>query len=425
MPVDLKACFSDPLLNVMLFLSEVTLDHPDAISFATGSPQERFFDVQASLDSIRAYVEYRAEATGLPQDVVLNNLGQYDRTNGIINDLLVRHLAIDENIHVPPHAIMVTSGYQEAAAVIMMGLFEASQDVLLVSDPSYIGVTPLARILGVPVVSVPVSDDGFHVDALLAAMTEVRQSGKRPRAFYEVPDFNNPLGTSMPVATRLELLDALRANDMLIIEDNPYGMFAYDGERLPTLKSLDKNNSVLYIGTFSKTLFPNLRIGYLVADQPVQGTTHLLAEELSKVKGVNTVNTSSLLQAAVGGLLLGSNYSLSPLVRAKLPFYRANRDRMVACLNEEFGMSELRGLVRWQCPSGGFFLAVTLPFIFDEECFRTCASEYGLLCCPMSFFSLGHARDNQLRLSFSYVTPEQIDEGIRRLARFVRDRLRV
>ncbi len=423
MHINLKECFSDPVLNLMNFLSEVTLDFPNAISFATGSPKETLFDVKAAIGAIERYVNYRAEVTHTPPDVVLNDLGQYNRTNGIINDLIARHLAIDENIHVSLEAIMVTAGYQEAAALLMMGLFDVATDVLLVSDPAYIGFTGLARILGVPVVGIPVSDTGLRVDAVVAAVEKVKQAGKRPRAFYEVPDFNNPLGTSMPLATRHELLQMAYANDLLIIEDNPYGMFNYDGERLPTLKALDKDGVVAYIGTFSKTLFPNLRMGYLVADQQVHGKNHLLAEELSKVKGFNTVNTSSLLQAAVGGLLLNSNGSLLSIVEKKIPFYRANRDRMLMRLSEEFGTSELRERVQWNRPSGGFFLSVTLPFAFDEQRFHVCASQYGLLCCPMSFFSLGHVRDNQIRLSFSYVTPEQIDEGIRRLAQFVRAHL--
>ncbi|MCB8924056.1 MAG: PLP-dependent aminotransferase family protein [Ardenticatenaceae bacterium] len=422
MHIKLKKFYSDPLLDVMDFLSEVTLDFPNAISFATGSPMETFFDVESSIVALDRFVEHRARITNKPRAVIFNSLGQYNRTNGIINDLVMRHLAIDEDIHVPPEAIMVTSGYQEAMAILMIGLFDPLTDVVLVSNPTYIGTTGLAKILGVPIVPIHMDEAGLNIDILLAALEEIRLDGKRPRALYEIPDFNNPLGTSMPLSTRHELLQVAYENDLIIIEDNPYGMFAYDGKRLPTLKSLDKDGVVIYIGTFSKTIFPGLRMGFLVADQQIESENRLLAEELSKVKGFTTVNTSPLLQAMVGGILLESNGSLLPIVESKLQFYRTNRDRMVARLAEEFG-GDLGGHIRWNRPSGGFFLTVTLPFTFDEQCFRICASEYGLLCCPMSFFSLDHARDHQIRLSFSYVTLEQIDEGIRRLAQFVRDRL--
>lgn len=227
----------------------------------------------------------------------------------------------------------------------------------------------------------------------------------------------------MPLDKRHALLEFAEANELIIIEDNPYGMFAYDGERLPTLKALDTKATVIYIGTFAKTIFPGLRIGFLVADQRVNGGEKYLAQELSKVKGFNTVNTSSLSQAIVGGILLGTNGSLVPIVESKLPIYRANRDRMIACLEQEFGTEPFRSLISWNRPAGGFFLTLSLPFDFDEQCFRTCAIEYRVLCCPISFFSLGSARSHQVRLSFSYVTPAQIEQGIRRLAQFVRDRL--
>jgi (S)-3,5-dihydroxyphenylglycine transaminase len=424
MNIHLKRCFSNPLLNVMNFLNEVTRDYPSAISFATGSPMETFFDVETSISAIECFVDDLATNTNQPPVKVRNDLGQYNRTNGIINNLIARHLAIDENIHVQPESIMVTSGCQEAMAILMMGLFEVPTDVLLVSDPTYIGITGLASILGVQVVPVPVNEDGLDVNAVNTALDKIRQSGKRPRALYEIPDFNNPLGTVMPLSTRYELLKLAQMNDLLIIEDNPYGMFSYDGNRMPTLKSLDLNNSVIYLGTFSKTVFPGLRMGYLVANQRTDNQQRFLAEELSKIKGFTTVNTSPILQAAVGGLLINSNCSLIPLIESKIPFYKANRDRMVARLSEEFTSDGLREQVKWNCPSGGFFMTVTLPFEFDIQSFHTCASEYGLLCCPVSFFTVGNLGNNQIRLSFSYVNAEQIDEGVKRLGRFVRNRIR-
>ena len=423
MCITLKSCFSDPLLSVMNFLNEVTRDFPDAISFATGSPMESLFDVGGGIRAIDWFVEERVRITGLDREMVLNDLGQYNRTNGIINDAIARYLAIDESIRVPPLAVMVTTGAQEAMSILMMGLFEPGEDALLVAEPAYIGITGLASILGVQVISVPSGAGGLELDALTAAIENTRRLGKRPRAVYDVPDFNNPLGTSMPIATRHAVLELAHANGLLVFEDNPYGMFDYDGDGPPTLKALDKERVVVYLGTFSKTLFPELRIGFLVADQEVVGGTHLLAEELSKIKGFTTVNTSSLLQAAVAGILASTNYSLRPHMEEKLAFYRVNRDRIMARLMEEFGGPDFRGLVRWRRPSGGFFLTLELPFVFDRETFYTCASVYGLLCCPVSFFLPGQAPDNRVRLSFSYVTPDQIDEGVRRLGRFVRDRL--
>ncbi len=420
MEVTLKDCFVDPLLEVMNFLNEVVLRYPAAVSFAPGRPAERHFDVAGTMGKVERFVAARAAATGVPAAAVYADLGQYNRTNGIINELIARQIELDHGIRAAPGAIMVTAGCQEGMAVLLAGLFDAG-DVLLASDPTYIGITGLARVLGIPVVAVPSGPHGLDAARVEEAAAAVERSGRRARAVYDIPDFNNPMGTSMPLPARRELLALAARRRLLIFEDNPYGMFAYDGEPPPTLKALDRDGSVVYLGSFSKTLFPGLRLGYLVADQEVVlagGRRVALAEELSKVKSLTTVNTPPLLQAAAGGILLDTGGSLAGLVRAKLPFYRANRDRMLACLE-----AELAGVAGWNRPAGGFFLTVELPFEFDMACVEECARDFGVICCPMSFFALAPGRERQVRLSFSYVTEEQIEPGIARFARFVRARM--
>jgi (S)-3,5-dihydroxyphenylglycine transaminase len=423
MEIALKGCFREPLLDVMNFLNEVVLDHPGAISFAPGRPTERFFDVERSLGRVAPFVEHRAAALGWSAAAVWNDLGQYNRTNGIINDLIARQIGLDEGIRADPESIVVTSGCQEGMVILLLALLDPATDVLLVSDPTYIGIPGLARMMGIPMRPVPTGERGLDPGVVAAAVDEVRRSGKRPRALYDIPDFNNPLGTRMPVAARRELLALARDNGMLILEDNPYGMFSYDGAALPTLKSLDEHGVVLYMGSFSKSLYPGLRLGFLVAGQTVaapDGSRTTLAAELSKVKSLTTVTTPPLLQAIVGGILLETGGSLAPLMREKLPFYRGNRDRMLACLERELG--DLAPAVRWNRPEGGFFLTVDLPFEFGEEHVRACAREHGVILCPMSFFALTPGRERQVRLSFSYVSEDQIEEGVGRFARFVRER---
>lgn len=423
MEVTPRSSLDDPLLEVMNFLNEVVLRFPGAISFAPGRPSERHFDVERSLDQAAVWVESNARATGRSPREVWNDLGQYNRTNGIINELIARQLAVDEGIEAAPEAIVVTTGCQEAMVILLLGLIDPAADALLVSDPTYIGITGLARIMGLTLVPVPTGERGLEPGAVLAGIEEARRLGRRPRALYDIPDFNNPLGTRMPVETRRALLDVAHRHDLLIWEDNPYGMFSYGGPPLPPLKALDEHGVVVYMGTFSKTLFPGLRLGFLVADQQVvlaSGKRVPLAAELSKVKSLTTVTTSPLVQAIAGGFLIGTGGTLRPLMEEKLPFYRANRDRMLACLEERLGGTEG---VRWNRPEGGFFLTLDLPFEFTDERLVTCARDYGVVVCPMSFFSLTPGRERQVRLAFSYVTEEQIAEGIARLARFVRDRV--
>jgi (S)-3,5-dihydroxyphenylglycine transaminase len=423
MDVTLKRAFSDPLLDVMNFLNEVVLRHPDAISFAPGRPTERHFDVEGTLGRAALWVEERASASGEPPQAVWDGLGQYNRTNGIIHDLIAGQLAVDEGIDAAPESIIVTTGCQEAMTILLMGLIDPAADALLISDPTYIGIPGLARILEITLIPVPTGERGLEPASVAAGIEQARRLGLRPRALYDVPDFNNPLGTRMPIPVRHALLDLAREHGMLIWEDNPYGMFSYDGPPLPTLKALDRHAVVIYMGSFSKTLFPGLRLGYLVADQQVvlpSGKRVPLAAELSKVKSLTTVNTSTVVQAMAGGVLLAAGGSLRPLMEEKLPTYRASRDHMLAALETSLG--GIPG-VRWNRPEGGFFLTLDLPFEFTDEDLRVAARDYGVVVCPMSFFALTPGREHQVRLAFSYVTDKQIAQGIARFARFVRDRV--
>jgi (S)-3,5-dihydroxyphenylglycine transaminase len=434
MEVTLRGSVYAESLDVMNFLNEVVLRYPEAVSFAPGRPAEQFFDVEESLGNVGRYADRRAAEEGRSRSAVLAQLGQYGPTTGLIRDLVAEHLRRDEGVDVPAEAILVTCGCQEAMLILTMGLFDPARDALLVSDPTYIGITGLAQILEVPVVPVATGEEGLDPGAVASAIEEVRRSGRNPRALYDIPDFNNPLGTSLPVASRRRLLRLCREEGVLIFEDNPYGMFSYDHEPLPTLLALDAEEAaesgsvVVYLGSFSKTLFPGLRLGYLVADQRVRspdGTAGgTLAAALSPIKSLTTVNTTPLAQAVAGGILQRHGGSLRALVEPKLPFYRANRDAMLGGLEKAF---RARGIgadqVRWNRPAGGFFLTVDLPFEFDERCLEECAGGYGVIVCPMPFFALQPGRERQIRLSFSYVTEEQIAEGVERLARFVADRI--
>jgi len=423
MDVILKGGLGDPLLDVMNFLNEVVLRHPGAISFAPGRPSERHFDVERGLGRAALWVDSRAGASGESPRAVWNSLGQYGSTNGIITDLIARQLAVDEGIDAAPESIVVTTGCQEGMAILLLGLIDPSADALLVSDPTYIGIPGLARLLGITVVPVPTGERGLEPAAVLRGIEDSRRMGRRPRALYDIPDFNNPLGTRMPVEVRRVLLGLAREHEMLIWEDNPYGMFSYDGPPLPTMKALDEQGVVVYMGSFSKTLFPGLRLGFLVADQRVllpSGKRVPLAAELSKVKSLTTVNTSPLTQAISGGLLIEAGGSLRPLMAEKLPIYRANRDRMLDSLEENLGGVEG---VRWNRPEGGFFLTLDLPFELTDERLLVCVQDYGVVVCPMRFFALTPGRERQVRLAFSYVTEEQIAEGVARFARFVRDQV--
>jgi (S)-3,5-dihydroxyphenylglycine transaminase len=419
---DLHVSVSDPAAASMNFLNEVAARFPDAVSLAAGRPYDGFYAADDIDRYLRIYREHLA-GTGLPESAISRALLQYGRTNGQIGGLIARMLALDEDIDVPSEAVMVTAGCQEAMIIALRGLCADPQDVVLAVEPCYVGFTGAARILGIDVVPVPESADGLDAGAVLEAVRAVRASGRRPRALYVVPNFANPSGVSMPVAARRRLLDAARDADLLILEDDPYGLFGLDDEPRPTLKALDTERRVIYLGSFAKSCFPGARVGFLVADQTVvdsAGRRTLLADELSTIKSMLTVNTAPIAQAVVGGMLIESGCSLRTANRAKTEFYRTNLSTLLAALDREFGDDPRVG---WNAPGGGFFAVLDVPFRADEALVETSARDYGVIWTPMSFF-YGTAADggeHAIRLSCSALDPAQIEDGVRRLGKLVRD----
>lgn len=416
---DLHGCLSDPLIDAMTFLNEVTVRHPDAISFAPGRPYEGLFDPDSIIENLTAYTDYLKRDKGFSADRVRTAVFQYGRTNGEIHELVARTLANDEGLRVPPESIVVTVGAQEGMLLALRALFARPSDVLLAGSPCHVGITGAARLLDIDVVPVPEGEDGLEPETVAAVAAGVRAGGRRPAALYVVPDFANPSGVSMAVSHRRRLLDVAAEEDLLVIEDNPYGFFTRDDACRPTLKSMDADRSVIYLGSFAKTCFPGARLGYVLADQEVGGPggeRTLLADQLAKIKSMTTVNTPSLSQAVIGGMLVRHDCRLRDANRDTIRFYRTNMELLLAELDRHFP-AELG--VRWNRPGGGFFVVVTVPFAADEAALARSAKDFGVLWTPMAPFYLDGGGTHQLRLSCSHVEPDVLVEGMARLARFV------
>lgn len=419
---ELHVAVLDPAAASMNFLNEVAARFPDAVSLAAGRPYDGFYVADDVDRYLRVFRDHLA-STGQSGAAIDRTLLQYGRTNGLIGGLIARTLAADEGIEVPAEAVMVTAGCQEAMAVALRGLCAGPDDVVLAVEPCYVGFTGAARILGIGVVPVRESADGLDPAEVLRVARSVRESGRRPRALYVVPNFANPSGVSMPVAVRRRLLEVAAEAGLLVLEDDPYGLFGLDDEPRPALKALDRDQSVIYLGSFAKSVFPGARVGFLVADQAVvddDGRRTLLAEELSMVKSMLTVNTSPIAQAVVGGVLVESDFSLRAANRAKTEFYRRNMRALLAALEHEFGTE---ADITWNSPSGGFFAVLKVPFVADEALVEISARDYGVLWTPMSFFYADGGGQRAIRLSCSALEPPRIEEGVRRLGKLVRDRV--
>ncbi len=424
---DLHGSLSDPLLDTMNFLNEVTARYPDAISFAPGRPHEEPFDVATIADYLHAYADHLRQDRGLSTAEVSRTLFQYGRTNGLIHELIAQTLRHDEDLRVAPESLVVTVGAQEGMLLTLRALIRGSGDVLLVSSPCYVGIAGAARLLDVPMELVPEGPDGPDPAAVRSACARVRASGRRPRALYVVPDFANPSGTNMSVTGRQHLLAVAAEQDLFILEDNPYGFFSRTGAGHPTLKRLDTEQRVIYLGSFAKTCLPGARVGYVVADQRIlapDGAVRLLADELSKIKSMTTVNTPSITQALIGGMLLRSGCRLRQANAGRIALYRSKLDTLLAALDQYFPLPRRAELgIDWNRPDGGFFLVLTVPFAADDRALARCARQYQVLWTPMSYFYLDGGGRNQLRLSCSYLSVSEIGEGIRRLCEFVTDHI--
>jgi (S)-3,5-dihydroxyphenylglycine transaminase len=409
----------------MNFLNEVANHYPDAISLAAGRPYEDFYEVDALPRYLTTFHRHLIDVLGYDEARARRTLFQYGRTKGIIHDLVATNLRLDEGIEVDPESIVVTVGCQEAMVLTLRALRADPADVLLAVSPTYVGLTGAARLVDMPVLPVSGGEDGIDLDDLVDTVRRARAEGLRPRALYVMPDFANPSGISMDLPTRRRLLALAGAEDLLLLEDNPYGLF-YDGEqRVPTLKALDSRDGgrrVVYLGSFAKTVLPGARVGYVVADQRVRGadgSVGLLADELSKIKSMLTVNTPALAQAIVGGKLLEHGCSLVAATVREREVYARNRSRVTEGLAARLG-----GLpVRWNVPAGGFFVVVDVPCVVDDALLERSARDYGVLWTPMHHFYDAPGEVRSLRLSCSTVTAADIDLGLDRLAALLTDEL--
>lgn len=416
---DLHASSQDPSLQAVAFLNEVMDRYPNAISFAPGAPYPNFLDVIDIGSLIEVYSSHLGTQRGISPSQIGRCLFEYGPSRGQICDLVAQYLDLDFGIHTDPESIVITVGCQEAIFLALRALRSGPQDVLAVVTPCYMGVIGAARCLDFEVASIDEGIAGIDLDSVNAVCDACRRSGKKLRAIYIAPDFANPSGVQMDLCTRIKLLALAERHDFLLLEDSTYSFTAMSDNILPSLKKLDNGRRVIYLGTFSKVCAPGARVGFIVADQIVHDRSirgSRLASYLAGLKTMITVNTAPICQAIIGGMLLAHDCSLKTLVAERARLYKENRDRLLIFLDARLGGQ--KG-VQWNSPRGGFFVRMRLPFQIDEKLVHFCAEKFGVIWTPMAYFYPYAISSDELRLSCSYLTHEQIDEGTRRLATFV------
>jgi DNA-binding transcriptional MocR family regulator len=364
---------------------------PEVVSLAGGMPYVQALPTEHVLEVVEAVLVERA-------DVAL----QYGAGQG--SPQLRERLAMlmsEEGTTADPEDFVVTTGAQQALDLVGKILIDPG-DTIVVEAPAYVGALSAFSAYEPRFLQVDLDDDGMIVDQLEEALLR----GERPTFVYTVPNFHNPAGVTMSRRRREQLVALCREAHLPIVEDNPYGLLRFEGDREPTLRSLDPHN-VIYVGTVSKVFSPGVRVGWAVAEPGVLQRL-VLAKEAADLCGSQF------------NMLVTERYFDGELWRRSLErlvgIYRNRRDVMLAALAERFPAD-----ARWTTPAGGFYVWVTLPDYFDTPNLLAAAVERKVAYVPGTAFYPDDRGRQQMRLSFCYPTEDRIEEGVRRLGELLAD----
>ena len=362
--------------------------HPDPIFFGNGAPAPELVPVARLREATtRAWAD-------APGALGYGDVAGYPPLRGLIGArMAARGMVAD------PETLVVTNGSQQGIDLIAR-LFLDPGDTVIVEGPSYLGALQVFDAYEAAYLVVPMDDQGLDVAALRTMLADHARRGARPpKLLYTIPTFQNPTGGSMSRERRETLLELARLHGIVIVEDDPYGELRYDtGAPEPALRALDPE--VIYLGTFSKTIAPGLRVGWMALPED-------LVEPVTTAKEVADINnermTSRVVFHTARGFLDGH------LDRARTA-YRARRDALLVALDEHLPSGS-----KWTRPGGGFFVWVTLPPGLRVDRVIVPAADAGVVFLPGAWFYPDKRDPFTLRLSFSALPPDRIGEGIRRL----------
>ena len=357
--------------------------------------------------------------SGLPLDVVGGAIHDLVRAHGPVamqygsgqGDPALREQICDvmrlEGIEAHPDDVVVTVGSQQAVDLVTR-IFCDPGDVVICEAPSYVGALGVFRAYECDVVHASMDEHGLVPQALREAVASVRASGRTIKFLYTIPNYHNPAGVSMAAERRPEILEICREADILVLEDNPYGLLGFDDVPYRALRA-DEAEGVIYLGSFSKTFAPGFRVGWALAP-------HAVREKLVLAQESATLCPPSFSQMAVSSYL--SNHDWMGQVKEFREMYRERRDAMVDSLQDL-----MPAATRWNVPDGGFYVWLTLPDGLDAKVMLPRAVTARVAYVPgTAFFSDGFGAQS-MRLSYCYPTPERIREGVRRLVGVVEEEM--
>jgi len=382
-------------------------ERPDVISLAGGLP-----DTSTFAPELYAKLMAQVAATSTARAL------QYGPTEGMAAavDCIVEVMAAEGTAIDPANAI-VTTGGQQVIDLVCKALIDPG-DVIVAEAPTYPGAVPTFGAYQAEVVQIEIDSDGMPIDELEAVLDRLAGEGRRPKFIYTIPNFQNPGGVTMSLPRRRRLIEVARERELLILEDNPYGLLRYEGDALPTLYSLDASGGlssdlVIYLGTFSKILSPGLRLGWAVAP-------HAVLEKLNLGKQGADLCSSPITQLFVSAYFAERGSESHPPRPAWIEYverlrdlYRRRRDVMLESLAEHFD-----GRASWTQPEGGLFIWATLDGVDTTDLM---GRSKGVAFVPgRSAYMDGDRGSSSMRLNFAGVPDDDIREGIRRISAIAR-----
>lgn len=361
---------------------------PEIISLAGGNPASELFPSD-ELSKIAGKILMTSPTSAL----------QYGTTDGYPK---MKECAISRANEVDAYSegdeVLIMTGANQGIDLTAKAIINKG-DKIIVENPSFIGSLNAFRTYECELIGVDVEADGMDI----VKLEEALKSNPDTKLIYTIPTFQNPTGTTMSLEKRKRLLELASEYNVLIIEDNPYGDLRFNGEDLPTLKSLDTDGRVVYCGSFSKILSPGMRLGYVI------GAPELL-EKVEMLKQVNDVHTPMLTQMMCVQFM--KKYDINKYIEKNRKLYKEKCETMLNAMEEHFP----KGKVEWTVPDGGIFLWCTCPTLDDVSVVVNKALEKKVAIVPGSNFAIDqNLPSNQFRLNFSSASKTDIAEAIKRL----------
>jgi 2-aminoadipate transaminase len=367
---------------------------PEVISLAGGLPDTSSFPPES----------FAAQMTKIAQESSAEAL-QYGPTEGFERTKrCIGEVMAAEGMHPDLDDIIVTTGGQQAIDLIAKTLIDPG-DPVICEAPTYPGAVPVFCSYEAATHQVAMDEDGMRIDDLQDLLDRLAADGRRPKFIYTVPSFQNPAGVTLSAERRRRLVEIARDREVLVVEDNPYGLLRYEGEALPPLYQLDGGDYVLYLGTFSKILSPGIRLGWCVAPPPVM-------EKIVLGKQATDLCTSTLTQYFVAEYFAEGRWR--EYVTDLTGIYRERRDAMLEALERHFPPQ-----CEWSRPDGGLFLWATLPAYIDTSDLLAKALRDNVAFVPGAAAYVDARDSSSMRLNFSASAPDEIREGIRRIGQVV------